>query len=69
MVIKSKPSWYCTNPDCWCRDPRFIDEPDNIADEIRSLSEAEIHQAIQDAGRDPNAIVERALKLIEEKTS
>tara|TARA_R110002020_G_scaffold475141_1_gene708781 strand:+ start:832 stop:981 length:150 start_codon:yes stop_codon:yes gene_type:complete len=35
------------------------------AEYIESMSEAEVDQATLDAGRDPDAVVEKALKSIE----
>ena len=35
------------------------------AEEINNMTEAQIDEALLDAGRDPSAVVERALKLVE----
>jgi len=74
-------TFHCNKPDCWCRDTRFratardempqtMEElADELADEdveeTNNMTEVEIDEALLDAGRDPSAIVERALKLIE----
>jgi len=68
-------TFHCNKPECWCRDTRFRatarDEmPETMeeladAEYIESMSEAEVDQATLDAGRDPNVVVERALKSIE----
>ena len=68
-------TFHCNRPGCWCRDTRFRatarDEmPETMeeladAEYIEHMREAEVDQATLDAGRDPDAVVEKALKSIE----
>ena len=68
-------TFHCNKPDCWCRDTRFRatarDEmPETMeeladAEEIESMSEAEVNQATLDAGYCVNSMVKRALESVE----